>query len=523
MAPRVPLPMQNGQSAQPATSRTVRTIRLTATILTAAAFVYTAANVLLYFSGRIPHHRVESSWFVSIILAVFLFLVHDLWRERLEADQTIRAWLGTALTFPAVALALYLPSLGVGFLSDDFVLLDRAMSADFGLRSGDEFVRPLLLVVWRTLVTVLPPSPVAFHALNIVLHGLNGALTYRVGAFLGLRQRSAIFAAVTFVGFPSNVEAVTWNAGLQDVLMVTAALSFVLSALNGKWTVAFVTLLLALLTKETAVCAPVIALMLAGFFRKPWRVAFSGLVVAAAYAVIRLSVLPAPAGFLSTPSRYMLKEMVSRVFSTLGTPWTSSELSTYPVLGVLSGWMMLGLLFTILTRENARRREVLPAVVSSALWILLSVAPIYAYFFVSSELQGSRYVYLPSVGWALMLAWLFEGLSAAARPLSHAAKVGAIIYIAVCCTWTVIHQQRWRDAAVLRDAVVERARAAIAEHRCGTATFESVPDSTGGAYVFRNGFREALKLNRVENSELTGGATCVFKWESGAFQFMGSP
>ena len=73
----------------------------------------------------------------------------------------------------------------------------------------------------------------------------------------------------------------------------------------------------------------------------------------------------------------------------------------------------------------------------------------------------------------------------------------------------------WRQAAELRDRVLADARAAIERAGCAQAGFTSVPDSVSGAYVFRNGFPEAL--GRAFTDANAVPADCRFAWVDGRF------
>ena len=75
----------------------------------------------------------------------------------------------------------------------------------------------------------------------------------------------------------------------------------------------------------------------------------------------------------------------------------------------INDWRWLGIvlvcgLVTIIGRAawlwRGNRRQ-LAIAGSLALWVLLSIAPVYSMFDVSGTLQGSRYVYLASAGWSI--------------------------------------------------------------------------------------------------------------------------
>jgi hypothetical protein len=73
----------------------------------------------------------------------------------------------------------------------------------------------------------------------------------------------------------------------------------------------------------------------------------------------------------------------------------------------------------------------------------------------------------------------------------------------------------WRQAADLRDRVLTDARSAIERAGCARPTFSGVPDSVDGAYVFRNGFSEALAIPAVAGGDAR--PDCAFTWSDSGF------
>jgi len=63
--------------------------------------------------------------------------------------------------------------------------------------------------------------------------------------------------------------------------------------------------------------------------------------------------------------------------------------------------------------------------------------------------------------------------------------------------------------------VLTDARTALSQSGCAQVAFTTVPDSVSGAYVFRNGFPEALGTV-VTNREAVAPA-CTFTWVDGRF------
>lgn len=480
-----------------------------------------------HFYSFVHGSRGQTAWIVLAVLAALSGLLSDASIRRPTAGDAGRMPHPLLLVAGLVAtsFALYFPALSLGLLSDDFVLLSRAARHEFW--SASQFFRPLPLLCWAAVDRLGMPIGPSLHAINVLLHGVNAALLVLVARRFGLRRNTAIAAGVLFLTFPASVEAVAWASGIQDVLLTTCGLAFVLACsikVRSGWAfaVALVCLTLALATKETAVVLPLLAFT-AWFARKgdrwQWRAAAGGLVLAGVYATFRLAGIGTGDGFAVLPSRYFLKELVSRPFATLAVPFTGPELQRFPAVGVALAWLFTGAL--VLATQRWRSDDVgFGRVARSALWVALCVAPIYSMLFVSADLQGSRYLYLAAAGWSILLVSILVDDSAASqwRRIVGMAATGAVL--AVSLAGVRSHLADWQEAARLRDAVLASATAHLQQSPCDVVHFANLPDSVAGAYVFRNGFMESLQGTDLKSRAAvgTGEPRCTVEWNGRSFQ-----
>ena len=140
---------------------------------------------------------------------------------RKKKSQTRRgypAWLITALIVAACLIA-YLPTLSVGFLSDDWVIINKIQHgsiADIG--SEGVFFRPLTVISFAIDLAVFGNRAMGFHIVNLLMH-IAASLGVAACATLIVRKRYAgLIAGVVFAIHPAHPEAVTWIAGRYDVM-----------------------------------------------------------------------------------------------------------------------------------------------------------------------------------------------------------------------------------------------------------------------------------------------------------------
>lgn len=278
----------------------------------------------------------------------------------------------------------------------------------------------------------------------------------------------------------------------------------------------FLLMLAAVASKETAVIAPVLfAVFWLGRFRRTWFF-ISIAAVAAAIAVIVRLWLGLPGGYLDQPTGYLLKELVSRLGSGLATPMTSATLERLPYIGVIAVVAVSALTTLAFLRWSADRAAFERAA-RGALWALVSILPVYRYFFIGPDLEGSRYLYLGSIGWAVLLVQL---IFSAVGSLKRLGTILTILVTAASAVYSGRQLKRWEAAASLRDDVLRSARDAVLRSDCAAASFDQVPDSVRGVYVFRNGFYEATAIEEgmaSVRSRIKPDGACVFIWRDGVF------
>lgn len=456
-----------------------------------AAYVAALAVGYYFHRGGIERHHFETGWIWLItVAAAVAFTSHDGTAARAMSTRVepLR-FIAMSGALVVLAFAAWWPALSIGFLSDDFVLRERARHGQL-LGANVEFFRPAVLVVFE----VLGGRPGLLHALNLALHGMNAALVAALALDLQLPLPAACTAGVLFALFPACAEAVAWCAGVQDVLMTTAVLAAVLCARRSRPAPAAAAFTVGLMAKETAVAAP---LLLAATAPRRWRIAAAGMALAAVFAVVRLALIPPSPGVALAPTLYGVKEVLSRSLATLAVPFHGSLVDRYPWLGAALA-MLVALLLARAAWTWRRDRAAALRGGSLAMWVCLSVAPAYALLDITGSLQGSRYVYLAACGWSMLIASLL---------FATRSRVNIAVAAGLAALWMAgvrMNLEPWLDAARRRDeALASAARA----HQVGCSiVWAAEPlDSVRGAYLFRNGLAEAVAPLSLET---TGPEVC---------------
>ncbi|MBU1811315.1 MAG: tetratricopeptide repeat protein, partial [Candidatus Omnitrophica bacterium] len=133
--------------------------------------------------------------------------------------------------------------------------------------------RPLLMLTFGFNYSQGGLSPIGYHIINILFHFLNACLLYFLLKFLNKSRSPAaqgrdksvprglmFIITLLFVVHPLNTEAVTYISSRSDLMVTFFILSGFFLYLKGKYTLTCLMYIAALLTKETALCFPILIL-----------------------------------------------------------------------------------------------------------------------------------------------------------------------------------------------------------------------------------------------------------------------
>jgi tetratricopeptide (TPR) repeat protein len=350
----------------------------------------------------------------------------------------------------------------------------------------------------------------AHHLTSVALH--LGSTLLLFGLLLtmtGARWPSALVAFV-FALHPQHVESVTWIAERKDVLsglfwMLTlwAYVWYVRRLTWSTYLVVIVAFALGLMTKAMIVTLPVALLLLdvwplgrlagssgeaSGDLQKPrgTQRTWGGLVreklplvALAAGASIVTYAAQAGVGAVSSLDviplgTRMANATVSYAAYLVDMVWPSGLAVFYPHLLSIPWWQLVPAFVVLVGISWAvnRMRHDRPYMVVGWLWYLLILIPVSGIFQLGAQARADRYMYIPSIGIAVMLAWGLADLCIR-HPAWRRAIVGAAV--AACAVLTIL---TWRQVQHWQDS---------------TTLFQHAVDVTEGNYVAHNNLGLALR------------------------------
>jgi len=332
------------------------------------------------------------------------------------------------------------------------------------------YYRPVFLAWLLLNHTIFGLHPMFWHLTNILAHLGATALVYLLALRLTREQKIAAIAALIFGVHPVHIESVAWISGVTEPLLALLMIPSFLAFMNYRekkgthWlSISVAWFAVALLAKETAVVLP--GLMAAYVLLCPdedWRRKFADAAkvvvpfaaVTLVYLMMRASALhglvhttvdlPASISLYTLPSVlwFYLKQLVApiRLSAFYDTPYVTHVSWKYflsPLLGVI-------LAAAIIAYAWWKSRS--PLVAFAAIWMLLPLAPVMNLALLPmGDFIHDRYLYLPSIGFALLAGMALARLDAwkiAGRPAGTiAAGVVALVLIA----GTVAQSLPWSD------------------------------------------------------------------------------
>ena len=345
--------------------------------------------------------------------------------------------------------------------------------------------------------------PTGYHLTNILCHAVNTLLVFLIISRLSKHLLLAFVAALLFAVHPIHVEAVAWVSGRRDVLAsVFALLSFfcflwvlpplqendssnikrsgwVQGMLYGFSCVLFVA---GLLTKPSVVILPLLfvvydlcfvehplfrqwrrSLLYLPFFVAAFLITRLFLTVARALGVVETqfhATTPVIRGMtmLRVLAEYVFMLFIPRRLSaTYGVRVSTSLLEPSVLIAVILLVIVVLLMFLAWKQSKLAFFGIA--------WFFVSLLPV-SNIIPIAIIKADRYLYLPSVGFCLVLAWLIvrgETLLARATKtrLIRVGYWGLISVILVSYAFLTVQRNRdWKDS-----------------HTLWTATLETNPDS----------------------------------------------
>jgi hypothetical protein len=345
-------------------------------------------------------------------------------------------------------------------------------------------------------------------------------LVFGVARMLGFSRFGAVFAAALFAVHGTRPEAVVWLAGRADLLAAFFVLLGLASFIRfwsaggaGWWVVSLLSMTLGILSKESAYTFALLLVIFLGSknalrTRRALLALIPFVVVTASLLAWRIVVLGGVGGYrdqagrsqaLSMSALSVVKALTLRVEAISFFPINWSH-QPQVVFGIVMVLYLAALIW--LTQAEVRWNAFIAPL--GFLWVL--ILPPLSQLLIGADLQKARVLYLPLLGFCLMLATSVEALTE--RPRWVVAITILLFNIAA-----LFHNlSAWEQAAQKAQAACSVAAACP-----NNIVVRGLPASLNGVYFFANGFQECVEMQRNEVAIQPfdrSPSSCVLSWDS---------
>ena len=348
----------------------------------------------------------------------------------------------------------------------------------YGAQGISNYYRPIMTLEFLLSYQIAGPVPFSFHMVSILLNGIAVWLVFLILRRLS-DERVALVAAGLFALHPIHTEPVAWIASVGDLdlaVFYLATFLFYLKLPESKakaWPRAMmcISFALAMLSKETAITLPVLAMLFEHFYRGDRSTTtlqekfsrYSALwIVAALYLTARAAIMGGIAAVVIRPNLSWHDTVLSAIALVGSYLWkliwparlsafyafhASQHFTDRNVLLGLAGLALCAILFAALWKGSH--------MLSFAFaWIFLPLGPVMNARWMPAGVYGERYLFLPSVGFCWLLAWsavqLWKGSVPFVPRLATRAVPALLCIVALAYGMrTVSRNREWGDEAML--------------------------------------------------------------------------
>lgn len=433
-----------------------------------------------------------------------------------------------------LCLVVYYNSLSNGFVYDDFgsIVENKYISQPgrfitslfnhsyFQIAGLEASYRPVATLSYFLIHAVAKLNPFYYHLASLILHTLNAVLVYWLANLVLQHRLRALAAGLLFACHPALTEAVNCIDFNDDLLatlfFLLAMISYIriktehLSSSIRIYLPALLFYFLGLLSKEMAITLPAVIMLYDLVLREAGRDApdfrhrlsvlrerlyfYAGFIaVALFYLGLRFFIFYSPRESLKASAGSLFERLIylpDHIFSFI-------RLTLFPVnLNADYVFSYPNRFFDI--RNLIGTAAVIVLVVATYLiyryskeiffgiwWFLITLFPVYNLIEIYNPL-AERYLYLPVIGFCLVVPAVVHGLAVGQIPNPKAAKAAALIpivaLIGLYSTATIARNPDWQNNFVLWSQTVQRSPDSLTAH-----------GGLGMAYLERGMLDEAAK------------------------------
>lgn len=301
----------------------------------------------------------------------------------------------------------------------------------FGIRSA-AFWHPLTWLSFMLDYQLYGLNAGGYHITNIILHILSTLLLFWLFNHMTRAPWESAFVAAFFALHPLHVESVAWVTERKDVLcalfwMLTLCLYIYYTEKPHikRYLLVLLSFVCALMSKSMAITLPLVMILLdywplsrfhsgseskkGNVFLWQLKEKFPFFLLSIVFSIITFNAqkglsVDYPSFTLNSRIANALVSFVAYLGKLL---WPHDMTFFYPFINQYPVWQILAaiiiiIFITVAVFVTARKS---PPIFVGWTWYVITIAPVIGIIQVSSQAMADRYIYIPSIGISIMLAW----------------------------------------------------------------------------------------------------------------------
>ena len=321
------------------------------------------------------------------------------------------------------------------------------------------YYRPIINLSYSIDYWIWGLTPFGFHLTNVLAHTLTGIILYLILLKMLEHEYAAFFASLLFLAHPIHTEAVAWVSGRADMFFtlfyLLSLLFYIRTSASGQKTssarksylLSGSFFLLALQSKEMAITFPLVIILYDVCFRVRDKsfslyhnirsyIFYFGIL--AGYLIFRLSILGGVGSGQTIPGNSIIISIytTSRIFVEyiwklifpVNLAVSDVDRLAYTIMHTTVIGSLILLLLLIIAAILFYRSQ--PVLTFGILWFFITLIPV-SNIVPALHLKAERFLYLPSIGFCIIIASILWGLNNMLREQLNASKKWAVLAVAL--------------------------------------------------------------------------------------------
>lgn len=426
----------------------------------------------------------------------------------------IKFFIKSGLLIFALTFLVYFNTLSGFFTSDDYgplaVVKNPSLAGVINAnipKKGDIFIRPVSDIFWKLDYSIWRLNPLGYHLTNTTLHTLNSILVCILTFFLTRNQPVSLLAGILFSVHPIHSEAVVRLADREDLLcaffyLLSLVTFITYSEIFKKPFFYFISVVfypLSILSKEMGITLPVI-LILYGFIfkrRQKLKIYIPYFIIAFSYLVCRFIFIGDVGGYRSFSGQPLfinfnfipfLKRIIFNIFPQLILPANCEVIKQSVYAGIIF-LFVLGIIRALYFNHQKLNKFLLLFCLS---FMVVNFVIIHNIIWVGPDLQGSRLLYLPTVGFSIIFSHLLLGKNNR-RGISRVLNFITAMVFSLCYIFiTVNDNQAWNTAGRITGQIPERAKEYALRYHNNIKLYFFIPAIWKGTSLYGHNIPETI-------------------------------